>query len=183
MAFEIEIIEGHDTSSYFWFRPVVVKNTYRVEDEDVLELNEEFSIEEDDVYCFLEYFFRKYFDEKLIYNKNRYESDDKSVEGFEWYLTHNFYTYETLYAMSEEIRQTASLLETDFDSPLLDDVKRHYAYCMCPPNRANWFSRNAPGRIYKYRYVVSKFYRRFVNRLHRMMKNNPSTNLISIMGP
>lgn len=25
MAFEIEIIEGHNPTSYFWFRPVIVK--------------------------------------------------------------------------------------------------------------------------------------------------------------
>lgn len=46
MAFEIEIIEGHDPSSYFWFRPVIVHNTEKVTWKATEELKEEFSVEE-----------------------------------------------------------------------------------------------------------------------------------------
>lgn len=47
MGFQIEIIEGHDTSSYFWFRPVILKEKGK--------------------------FLYKYFDKNLTYNKRRYE--------------------------------------------------------------------------------------------------------------
>ena len=68
MAFEIEIIEGHDPSSYFWFRPVIVHNTEKVTWKATEELKEEFSVEEGDVDCFLSYFLFKYFDSELVYN-------------------------------------------------------------------------------------------------------------------
>lgn len=73
MEFQIEIIEGHDTSSYFWFRPVILKESGKILYDEGVELEEEFSIEEGDVECFLSYFLYKYFDKNLTYNKRRYE--------------------------------------------------------------------------------------------------------------
>ena len=47
MSFEIEIQEGHNGGSYFWFRPVIFKRHDKVGYDDVVELEEEFSIEEE----------------------------------------------------------------------------------------------------------------------------------------
>lgn len=112
MGFQIEIIEGHDPSSYFWFRPVILKETGKILWDEVVKLEEEFSIEEGDIECFLSYFLYKYFDENLTYNKRRYEYDVGYISDFEWYLTHNFYTYDALTEMVKEIDEVATLLDS-----------------------------------------------------------------------
>lgn len=110
MGFQIEIVEGHDSSSYFWFRPVILKDTGKILWDEVVELEEEISIEEGDIDCFLSYFLYKYFDVDLTYNKRRYEYDMGNISDFEWYLTHNFYTYDTLNEMVKEIEEVFDFL-------------------------------------------------------------------------
>ena len=84
---EIGIVDGHDSSSYFWIMPVRVIDFENTADLDsVAEMRSaEISIEEDDVAQYLTPFLYKYFDEELTENKKR-----KDVSGFEWYLEHNF---------------------------------------------------------------------------------------------
>lgn len=183
VSFQIEIIEGHDPSSYFWFRPVQILRPDQITWDEVRELPDEFSIEEGDVACFLSYFFHKYFDRDLLYNKNRYESGEFIDRGFEWYLTHNFYTYETARQMCEEIVRTADLLDKDYDDPALDEVKKEFSiYYLCSEDSEDWITGNQ-GAIRNYVGVITDFYRRFADRLRKMMDENPETDLISIMGP
>lgn len=70
---QLEILEGHVSSPYphFWFRPVKISNTAHITRENIIELDEEFSIEQNTVDVFLAYFLAKHFDGDLIYNKNR----------------------------------------------------------------------------------------------------------------
>lgn len=182
--FEISIIEGHAPSSYFWFQPVCVNNKDRIIlNDDVEELGEEFSIEEGDIDCFLSYFFYKYFDKENIYNKNRYEYGIGYIRDFEWYLTHNFFTYQALKVMLQDVSCSADMLETDYDNPLLDNLKERFSiYYMCPCDSDDYKLGNDQA-IRSHVAVVIDFYRRFVNRLTLMMENNPETFLISIMGP
>lgn len=185
MSFEIEIAEGHDPSSCFWFRPVLVEKDSKIMWEDITVLEEVFSIEEGIVECFLDYFIRKYFDEMLIYNRERFESGEGYVRRFEWYLTHNFYTYASLEKMCEEILEIAELLDTDYDDVRLNCVKKNFSiFYMCDEDDADYQNGdNFKEAIKKHIDVVIDFYRRFVNRLRRMMKNNTTTELLSIMGP
>ena len=61
MNYRIEIKEGHDYTSYFWIRPVIITEGKDYWEDNVIELEEEISIEEDDVRDFLYYFLLKYF--------------------------------------------------------------------------------------------------------------------------
>ena len=61
----------------------------------------EISIEEDDVAQYLTPFLYKYFDEELEANKHRSDAN-----GFEWYLTYNFFTYESIEHILNDIRDT-----------------------------------------------------------------------------
>lgn len=183
MGYTIKIVEGHDPSSYFWFKPVIVKSSGKILWNDVIELDEVFSIEENDVDCFLAYFFFKYFDKNLSYNKRRFEDGVGYIERFEWYLTHNFYTYEVLEKMVNEILSVAELLESDYNNPSLSKIKERYSiYYMCSRDDID-FVNNDNSAISKHISVVIDFYKRFAKRLTLMMKNNPETTLISIMGP
>lgn len=184
MGFQIEIVEGHDPSSYFLFSPAMFKETgEEVLWDEAVEMDEGFSIEEGDIYCFLSYFLYKYFDENLTYNKRRYEYGEGYVSGFEWYLTDNFYTYDVLNEMVKEILEVASLLESDYNNPRLDDIKKKFSiFYMCPRSDADYFNRDASA-IQKHISVVIDFYHRFSKRITSMMENNKNTTVISIMGP
>ncbi|MCM1048248.1 MAG: hypothetical protein NC433_07475 [Clostridiales bacterium] len=183
MEFQIEIIEGHDTSSYFWFRPVILKEKGKILYDEVIELEEEISIEEGDVECFLSYFLYKYFDKNLTYNKRRYEQGMGYISDFEWYLTYNFYTYDTLTEMIKEIDEVADLLESDYNNPRLDNIKKNFSiFYMCAQNDTDYINRDNTA-IQKHISVVIDFYHRFTKRIAAMMENNKNTTVISIMGP
>ena len=166
---EIEIKEGHDGSSYFWFQPVRLENkTQMIYDEDVIELKEEISIEEYDVDRFLAHFLLLYFDEESVYNKNRHECGELCYKYFEWNLVYNFYTYETMRAMLSDISNTADMLEENCEAPSLDKLKYHISRYTSLEETVD---------------DIVDFYRRFVDRMTLMMENNPETFLISVMGP
>lgn len=183
MRKEIEIIEGHDYSSYFWFRPVRVQLHEKIRDEDVIELDEEFSIEEEDVDCFLAHFFYKHFDNELVYNKRRYEDFEDFISGFVWNLTYNFFTFEGIRALAADIEHAAELLKTNYDDPALEEVtKRFSIYYMCPRDDIDYIEGNFEN-IRSHVDVVIDFYKRFAKRILQMLDNNPDADLISIMGP
>lgn len=116
---EIGIVDGHDSSSYFWIMPVRVIDFEKTADLDsVAEMRSaEISIEEDDVAQYLTPFLYKYFDEELTENKKR-----KDVSGFEWYLEHNFFTFDSMALILKDIEYTVDALvsgrETEYTQKL-----------------------------------------------------------------
>lgn len=121
----------------------------------------------------------------MFINKHRFEYgfEDGYIRHFEWYLTHNFYTYECLQKMLEEIEQAAELLEKDYNNPMLTRVKERFSiYYMCESSHPDYIA-GGDKHIEKHKDVVIDFYKRFVARMRKMMENNPQTNVISIMGP
>lgn len=198
-TFEIEIIEGHDPSSYFWFHPAVLKKNKEDDVFDVKLYADEISIEEDDILHFLYYFFKKYFDTDLEYNVKRdYYDISRAVPAeFEWYLEYNFYTYEAMERMLNEIDTYAYLFENDYDNPLTDELKKSMAphfnyisddevinleeyiqkgYVPKEPDRAEKCMRENIG-------CAIDFYKRFTARMRKMMNDNPDACVIAIMGP
>lgn len=117
---EIGIVDGHDSSSYFWIQPVrVIDFSDTNEIDNVAEMHSnEISIEEDDVDQYLTPFLYKYFDDELEANKKRvsYITDDEQktvyYSGFEWYLTHNFYTFASITNMLNDIKDTIEALSS-----------------------------------------------------------------------
>lgn len=183
MDFSIEIKEGRDSSSYFLFMPIMINDNQNMELDDDVEREEVFSIEEDNVDCFLAYFLFKYFDENLVYNKNRYEEGEIYIKGFNWYLTPNYFTYDVINKMLGEIMCVAKLLKTDYDNVSLNEIKKRFSICyMCPSDSDDYKNENKES-IKNNISVVIDFYDRFVARLQKMMDNNPNTDLICIIGP
>lgn len=189
MAYEIEIIEGHDPSSYFWFNPARVDGEEKdlIYDEDIFLLDEEFSIDEGNIECFLWYFFEKYYDVNLYCNKKYYDRVDgcANSKGFEWYLTDNFYKYDIVKRMLAEISEAADLLEKDFDNEKLKPIKKRFSiFYMVDYDDPDYIAGDSTNEaIERHKECVIDFYRRFVKRLSNMMDNNPQVDLISICGP
>lgn len=197
---EIEIIDGHDSSSYFWIKPVRVidfSDTNSID--NVTEMKTvEISIEEDDVNQFLTPFLYKYFDNELKVNKKRVDNcsdiDNVSyVSGFEWYLTHNFYTYHAVEQMLDDIRDTIDALslrrENEYTTKLRE--KRGWAtYQLCyvkdwTEEQIKEYNDNRPKEDDTEVDLIIDFYERFIYRMEYMIRigKEKGYNLISFMGP
>lgn len=187
---EIGIVDGHDSSSYFWIMPVRVIDFEDTADLDsVAEMRSaEISIEEDDVAQYLTPFLYTYFDEKLEENKKR-----KGVSGFEWYLEHNFFTFDSMAQILKDIEDTVDALssgrETEYTQKL--KIKRGTAtYQLVYAKNLNeeevaGYNANRPTEDDTEVALVVDFYQRFLYRMEYMMKvgKEKGYNLISFMGP
>ena len=187
---EIGIVDGHDSSSYFWIMPVRVIDYDDTADLDsVAEMRSaEIAIEEDDVAQYLTPFLYNYFDEELEENKKR-----KNVSGFEWYLEHNYFTYEQIAHILKDIAETveafASGRDTEYTKKL--KIKRGtatyqllYAKNLTEDEVAT-YNANRPTEDNTEVELVIDFYQRFLYRMEYMMKvgTEKGYNLISFMGP
>jgi len=187
---EIGIVDGHDSSSYFWIMPVRVIDYEDAADLDsVAEMRSvEISIEEDDVDQYLTPFLYEYFDEEIEANKNR-----KDVSGFEWYLEHNFFTFDQMMHILKDIADTVEALvsgkETEYTKKL--KIKRGtatyqllYAKNLTEEEVAA-YNANRPTEDDTEVELVVDFYQRFLYRMEYMMRvgEEKGYDLISFMGP
>ena len=187
---EIGIVDGHDSSSYFWIMPVRIIDYEDTADLDsVAEMRSaEISIEEDDVAQYLTPFLYEYFDEELEANKNR-----NDVSGFEWYLEHNFFTFEQMAQILKDIVDTVDALtsgkETEYTKKL--KIKRGtatyqllYAKDLSEEEVAT-YNANRPTEDNTEVELVVDFYQRFLYRMEYMLKvgKEKGYDLISFMGP
>lgn len=187
---EIKIVDGHDGSSYFWIMPVRIVDLSDTNDmESVAEMRSiEISIEEDDVAQYLTPFLYKYFDEELEANKHRSDAN-----GFEWYLTYNFFTYESIEHILNDIRDTVDALSTGRDNEYTAKLKEKrgtatykliYAKDLTADQIAE-YNANRPTEDSTELELIIDFYRRFLYRMEYMLKvgEEKGYNLISFMGP
>ncbi len=198
---EIGIVDGHNASSYFWIKPVRVIDFSDTNDFDNVAgmKSNEISIEEDDIAQYLTPFLYKYFDDELEANKNRVEyyddENDKAtfVHGFEWYLTHNFYTYSSIQNMLNDIRNTIEALLSGRKNEFTDKLREKRGFATYELVYAKDLSKeeikeyndNRPKEDDTELELIIDFYRRFIYRMEYMMKvgEEKGYNLISFMGP
>lgn len=187
---EIGIVDGHDSSSYFWIMPVRVIDFDNTADLDsVAEMRSaEISIEEDDVAQYLTPFLYQYFDGELTENKKR-----KDVSGFEWYLEHNFFTFDSMALILKDIEDTIDALssgrETEYTQKL--EIKRgastnQLSYAKKPTaEEVAEYNADSPTEDDTAVALVVDFYQRFLYRMEYMLKvgKEKGYNLISFMGP
>lgn len=187
---EIGIVDGHDSSSYFWIMPVRIID---YEDTGALDSvaemrSAEISIEEDDVAQYLTPFLYEYFDEELEENKQR-----KDVSGFEWYLEHNYFTFEQMVSVLKDIEDTVDALASGKETEYIKKLKLKrgtatyqllYAKDLNAEEVAA-YNANRPTEDNTEVDLVIDFYQRFLYRMEYMLKvgKEKGYNLISFMGP
>lgn len=166
---EIGIVDGHDSSSYFWIMPVRVLDPSDTSDLDnIAEMRSvEISIEETDVEKYLAPFLYRHFDETLEANRRR-----EDANGFEWYLTYNFYTYAAVRKILKEIADTADALHSGEENVLAAKLR---------------MARKADSGADNHAEIerILDFYERFRYRMEYMMRVGAENgyDLISFMGP
>lgn len=190
MKKEIEIIDGHDSSSYFWIQPVRIVEWKDTNDiYAVAEMSSaEISIEEDDVDQYLTPFLYKYFDEGLDANKKRVD-----VCGFEWYLTHNFFTFDSMRKIIQDMKDTIEALSTEKENEYTVELmkKRGTATYQLIYSRdmseeeIKEYNANRPKEDDTEVELLIDFYHRFMNKMEYMMTVGEENgyDLISFMGP
>ena len=165
----IGIVDGYDGSSYFGIMPVKVIDYSDTDySENVAEMRSlEISIEEDDVYKYIAHFLYKHFDDELEANKNRH-----GVDGFEWYSTHNFFTFGSVKSILKDIKDTVGALEYGRETEFTAELKERTRV-------------GVHGFGDEEKELIIDFYHRFIYRMEYMMKvaEENGYDLISIMGP
>lgn len=201
---EIGIVDGHDSSSYFWIMPVRVidfSNTDAID--NVAEMRSiEISIEEDDVAQYLTPFLYKYYDDELEANQKRIEGywidDDGNeqadpVRGFEWYLTHNFFTFDSVEKILKDIKDTMDALSTGRENEFTAQLRKKrgtttyellYAKDLSE-EQIKEYNAHRPEEDNTEVALLLDFYYRFTYRMEYMLKvgKEKGYNLISFMGP
>ncbi|MCI6272191.1 MAG: hypothetical protein MR601_04500 [Erysipelotrichaceae bacterium] len=187
---EIGIVDGHDGSSYFWIMPVRVIDYENIGGLDsVAEMESiEISIADDDVDQYLTPFLYQHFDEELEENKKR-----KDASGFEWYLEHNFFTFDSMKLILKDIENTIDAVisgrETEYTQML--KIKRGtetyqllYAKGLNEKEVTEYNDNRSIENDTEVALIVD-FYQRFLYRMEYMMKVGKENgyNLISFMGP
>lgn len=162
----------------------------------------EISIEEDDVAQYLMPFLYKYFDNELEANKNRYDQkwiDDNGEEQasyiteFEWYLTHNFYTFDATRNILNDIRDTIDALSSGRETKYTIELKKKrgidtfqllYAKGLSE-EEIKEYNDNRPTEDDTEPELIIDFYQRFIYRMEYMMTIGEENgyDLISFMGP
>lgn len=187
---QIGIVDGHDSSSYFWIMPARVID---YEDsgslDSVAEMRSvEISIEEGDVDQYLTPFLYEYFDGEIEANKKR-----KDVSGFEWYLEHNYFTFEQMAHILKDITVTIDALVsgkvTEYTKKLkikrgIETYQLLYAKYL-NEDEVVAYNANRPTEDDTETGLVVDFYQRFLYRMEYMMKvgKEKGYDLISFMGP
>ncbi len=181
---QIPIIDGHDSSSYFWIMPI--KITKDMPDNVIYEKHkEEISIEEDDVSDFLGILLDKYFNRELTVKVRKAEAPYEEPRGeFECYLEHNVYSYDDIKKMLAEIRKIVFLLETDYDNLELAPYKKKFSvYKFSDDFDWNSTQEEKDKIIHDNIHIAIDFYNRFVFRMEQMLESSPDYEMISFMGP
>ena len=187
---EIGIVDGHDCSSYFWIMPVrVIDDSDTDGIDNVAEMrSNEISIEEDDVAQYLTPFLYRYFDDELEANQKR-----SDASGFEWYLTHNYFTFDSMQQILKDIASTVDALISGREAEYTKELKikrgsetRQLLYAKnLSAKEVAEYNANRPTEDDTETALVVDFYQRFLYRMEYMLKvgKEKGYNLISFMGP
>ena len=180
--YQIEISKGLDFYNSYLVVPVIVSDSNQIAFEEVLELETTISIGKIYVDHFLMYFLNKYFDPTLEENIKRvtcwrndsYQCELDELGGY------NFYNYNSLNVMIEDLLNVAELLENDYDNPYLRTIIETFDVHFMHDSDSDVWSTEEFGTIKDHISVVSDFYRRFADHLNALMFENPNAHLVSI---
>ena len=170
----IEIKEGGYGSSYFNIFPAKVKDAN--EDPNWMDNVETLwdyaiSIEEEDIRSFIYPILIKYYDSNLPENYGRRDDGPE----FEWWLTYNYFTFDSIKEMISEIHKIMDLLKKDYYSSELDFIRNEFNWVLYLDSRVD--SKKIPKAeqcielIIPYIDEIVNFYKRFIDYINRMMIN------------
>jgi len=130
---------------------------------------------------FLMPFFEKHFDPSYFYNE--YFDIDEIEKGYFDDSKENFYSYDMINEICDEILEMADKLENDYWSPGYEKIK-HNIKILYEIDCKNYKSdQNDPDVFRAYLHHVISFLLRFVKAIKGIMSDNPECNIVSVSGP
>lgn len=171
----IEIKEGTYGSSYFNIFTAKVKDINNDPDDmNNIDANwdDSISIEEENIRSFVYPILIKYYNSNLPENKKRIQEGPE----FEWWLTYNYFTFDSIKEMIKEIQKIMDLLKNDYYSSELDFIRNEYHGVLYLDSRFD--HRRIPKAeectelIKPYIDEITNFYKRFIDYLNKMMINS-----------
>ncbi len=178
---QLEILEGKGYGGVFNIMPIKVLDEDYDEELGNIEYveSEQISIDEDYIAYFLSIFVEKHLSKDLAF---QIWGNECEFDGFEWYED-NVYSYSDIKNMIADIKEVTKLLETDYDNPLLEPVKKYLSHYYLTPLITRWTPEKEAAYIKENIGIVTDFYRRFMKRMEMMMQRNPDCSLIVFSGP
>jgi len=171
----IEIKEGRYGSSYFNIFTAKVKDINNdTDDMDNVDefLDDAISIEEEDIRSFVYPILIKYYDSTLPENKGRIQEGPE----FEWWLTYNYFTFDSIKEMIKEIQKIMDLLKNDYYSSELDFIRNEYRWVLYLDSRIDYKkipkAEESTELIKPYIDEIINFYKRFIDYLNKMIINS-----------
>ena len=187
---EIRIVDYWYGSSYFGIRPARIIEYSDADHYSNIAANSDMSIsiEEDDVDQYLTPFLYKYFDEELKANKKR-----SDARGFDWYLTHNFFTFSSMENIIADIKDTIDALSKGRENEYTAELRKKRGFATyqllyakdMTKEQVDEYNKNRPTEDDTELELIIDFYNRFIYRMEYMLKIGAENgyNLISFMGP
>lgn len=175
------ITREHDYGNAYWIQPVRVSDVEYITSEQVRESSNEISIQADDFDSLLAYFFKQHFDGSQSYNQHRYSLDMNPTgrsDKFEYYLEHNFYTYQQMEDIIQEIESVADAFRGSVYDNITDEL---LAFVNGYFNV--YFGLNKAVTYDMFKHKLCDFYQKFVSEVRRMMKECPECTLFDVMAP
>ncbi|MBV6523979.1 hypothetical protein HT664_04410 [Ursidibacter maritimus] len=134
------------------------------------------------------------FDNELQ-NRESYIDENGNEEppeiGF-YYWGVNYYSYESINHLLGELTQAIFLLQENFNNPRLSKLKDYlrydfdYLFLQKFYPRLDWELLSEADKdvfIQKHHYIISDFYDRFIQKMRKMMNDNPDSHLVYFAGP
>ncbi len=182
LVYQIEISNGIDLYDKYLFVPVKVDDAQSIAFGEVHENEVCFSVSSIYVEVFLFHFLKKHFDPTLKYNSHRVTNwrNDTYQCVFDELGGYNFYTYDTIRKMIIDLEETARLLETDFDNPLVAPIISRYEVCYLHAPDSEAWEDGEFGEVKDHVSVVCDFYRRVAKSLLYAIENSSEYDLFNV---
>lgn len=174
---QIVITEGHGRGGYFHIMPVAAEESQNTSVEtDVI------SLDEDEIFDFLYFFLKKYYDPEL---NRKCRGEWNHDEDFDWYGD-NYFSYAAMKSIVHDIEQYAEMIRDDYKNPLLAELKKGFHASSFDQDYSYTIVENRlPDAVIieTNRHIAVDFYQRFANRMRSMMQHAPQCELICFTGP
>ena len=171
---QAEIMSGRAAGGNFWIVPYA--SAGKDDGEEWLPGQYGISVEEDILHSYLSVFLYRYYDAS-VQDREQYEED-----GFDWYGG-NRYRFEAVRRMLADIRETACLLQEDFDDPRLEKIKKNFPWIEYAEKSLNEMTPEELNEVKRKGLKKAvDFYERFCLCMENMM-TVPGCDTISFAGP